>query len=93
MGERIKYRPYSLQVDVPWDLRAAFRWETGEPSRIHAFGIWVIVATADGFVPTIGSLCLVQPSDNPRNPQYVQIEPGMKLGIHPAPRQIGTGEE
>jgi len=90
---RAKYRPYSLQVEVPWDLHTVFRWENGKPSRIPAYGIWVIVATADGFIPTIGSLCLVQPSTNPRHPQYVQIEPGMKLGSHPAPARIKTGEE
>ncbi len=93
MSERIKYRPYSLQVDVSWDLRARFHWENGRESRIHAYGTWVICATFDGFVPTVGSLCLVQPSSNPKNPQYVKIAPGMKIGSHPAPTSLKTGEE
>lgn len=93
MSERTRYRPYSLQVEVPWDLHAVLSWDNGNPSRLSATGVWVIISTLDGFVPTLGSLCLIQPSSNPRAPQYVRIDPGMRIGSHPAPNRLGTGEE
>lgn len=80
-----------MQVTVSHRLKPAdrtLRWVSNpsKPSSLDATGTWVIQDTLDGLEPTLGSVCIIQPSSNPRNPTAVVVVPGMVLGPHPAPK-------
>lgn len=96
--ERKTYVPYSMQVKVPRSLKPAdrtLRWimHPYDPSSLDATGIWVIEDTLDGYEPTVGSVCIIQSSSNPRNLSAVVVVPGMKLGPHPASPDLDKGSD